>query len=114
MNFDEYQRRAIKTDLFGGKPQPVDSHAFLAQLLGLMGEAGEISEKFKKIIRDQDAKLTKENKQEIKKELGDLLWYISVVSTYLGLKLDDVATFNIDKLASRLERGKLRGKGDNR
>jgi len=114
MDFNQYQKKAIITDLFGGKPAPIDSHAFLAQLLGLMGETGEIADKFKKIYRDNNGVFTDENRQEMTKELGDVLWYISVVSTYLGISLQDVAEKNIEKLKSRMERNVLRGSGDNR
>ncbi|MDB5182656.1 MAG: hypothetical protein JWO47_440 [Candidatus Saccharibacteria bacterium] len=114
MDFNDYQAKAITTDVFGGKPQPIDSHAFLAQLLGLMGETGEIADKFKKIYRDKNGVLSKEDKTDMTKELGDVLWYISVVSTYLGISLEDVATQNIEKLFSRKERDVLRGSGDNR
>ena len=114
MDFEEYQKKAVITDVFGGKPQPIDSHAFLAQLLGLMGETGEIADKFKKIYRDKNGVFSDSDKEEMTKELGDVLWYISVVSTYLGISLQDVADKNIEKLKSRMERGALRGSGDNR
>ena len=114
MDFNAYQKQAITTDVFGGQPQPIDSHAFLAQLLGLMGETGEIAEKFKKIYRDRDGIFTPEDEKEMTKELGDVLWYVSVVCTYLGISLQDVAELNIEKLMSRQKRGKLSGSGDNR
>ena len=114
MDFKTYQSLAIKTDTYGGKPAPIDSHAFLAQLLGLVGETGEIAEKFKKIYRDKQGVFSPEDKKEMQKELGDVLWYISVVCTYLDISLEDVANANIEKLKSRLERGKLHGSGDNR
>jgi NTP pyrophosphatase (non-canonical NTP hydrolase) len=114
MDFSAYQKLAIKTDTMGGKPAAIDSHAFLAQLLGLMGEAGEISEKFKKIFRDKNGVLSTEDKQGMVKELGDVLWYVSVISTYLDISLQDVAELNIEKLKSRMQRGALQGSGDNR
>ena len=114
MDFKEYQKLAITTDVFGGKPQPIGSHAFLAQLLGLMGETGEIAEKFKKIYRDKAGVLSDEDKLEIAKELGDVLWYVSVVSTYLDISLQEVADMNIEKLKSRKKRDALAGSGDNR
>jgi len=114
MDFTEYQKLAIRTDTFGGKPQPIDSHAFLAQLLGLVGEAGEIAEKFKKIYRDQAGVMTPENEKNMVKELGDVLWYVSVVCTYLGISLQEVAELNIEKLQDRMKRDKLKGSGDNR
>jgi len=114
MDFKTYQAQAILTDLFGGKKQPIDSHAFLAQLLGLMGETGEIAEKFKKIYRDRNGVFTDDDRTEMTKELGDVLWYISVVSTYLGISLEDVANLNLEKLKSRQQRDALGGSGDNR
>jgi NTP pyrophosphatase (non-canonical NTP hydrolase) len=114
MTFAEYQKLAITTDLFGGKPQPIDSHAFLTKLLGLVGETGEVAEKFKKILRDKNGKLDEADLAMIKKELGDVLWYISVIGTYLGLKLEDVANHNLDKVLDRKSRGVTRGSGDNR
>jgi NTP pyrophosphatase (non-canonical NTP hydrolase) len=114
MDFKDYQAQAIKTDLFGGKPQPITSNAFLAQLLGLVGETGEIAEKFKKLYRDKNGEFSEDDKAAMTKELGDVLWYVSVVSTYLDISLQDVATQNIEKLKSRQQRGKLSGSGDNR
>jgi len=114
MDFNDYQKLAILTDTMGGKPQPIDSHAFLAQLLGLVGETGEIAEKFKKIYRDKDGVFSPDDKKEMTKELGDVLWYISVVCTYLDISLQELAELNIEKLQDRMKRNKLKGSGDNR
>ena len=114
MDFNAYQKIALTTDLLGGKPQPIDSLAFIAQLLGLVGETGEIAEKFKKIYRDRKGVFTAEDEKEMTKELGDVLWYMSVICTYLGISLQDVAELNIEKLQSRQKRGMLKGSGDNR
>ncbi len=114
MDFNTYQKHAISTDLMGGVPQPVDSRAFMAQLLGLLGETGEVAEKFKKILRDKNGEMSPEDEKEMSKELGDILWYVSVVCSYLGISLQDVAEANIEKLQSRQKRGMLSGSGDNR
>ena len=114
MDFEAYQKQAITTDAMGGMPQPIDSHAFLAQLLGLVGETGEIAEKFKKIYRDKAGVMSPEDEKDMAKELGDVLWYLSVICTYLGISLQDVATANIEKLLSRKNRGVIKGSGDNR
>ena len=114
MDFKDYQDKALATDLFGGKPQPVTSPAFLEKLLGLVGETGEIAEKVKKIIRDKDGQVSEEARLDFVKELGDVLWYLSAVSSYLGIELQTVADTNIKKLADRQQRGKLNGSGDNR
>ena len=114
MDFNEYQRMALATDLFGGKPQPIVSPAFLEKLLGLVGETGEVAEKIKKIIRDKKGVSTPEDHQDMVKELGDILWYLAAVSSYLGIELQDIADLNIEKLADRQRRGALGGSGDNR
>ncbi|OGY56975.1 MAG: hypothetical protein A2119_01155 [Candidatus Colwellbacteria bacterium GWA2_46_10] len=87
---------------------------FVYPVLGLAGETGEVAEKIKKILRDKDGVVSDEDREEIKKELGDVLWYLSRLSAEMGLSLEDVAQSNIEKLFSRLERGKIQGEGDNR
>ena len=114
MTFEEYQKKAVTTDVFGGRPQPITSRAFLEKLLGLVGEAGEVADKFKKVYRDQDGVLDAETLLLMEKELGDVLWYISVLSSYLGLELNNVAEKNIEKLLDRQKRNVLRGSGDSR
>ncbi len=82
--------------------------------LGLVGEAGEIAEKVKKMIRDDGGKLTAERRDLLKKELGDVLWYLAQLCTELGFDMDEVANHNLEKLFSRKDRGKLGGDGDTR
>jgi len=65
-------------------------------------------------LRDKNGIVEKEDREEIKKELGDVLWYLAQISTELKIKLDDVAKTNLEKLFSRLKRGKIKGSGDNR
>lgn len=84
-------------------------HAIVYPALGLAGESGEVAEKIKKWLRDDTFDL-----DAIKKELGDVLWYIASLSADLGLTLEDVAQTNLDKLFSRKERNVLSGSGDNR
>ena len=81
--------------------------------LGL-GEAGEVQGKIKKIIRDNGGRLTERGIEEIKAELSDVLWYIASMCDNLGIKMEDVATYNIKKLESRRDRGVIHGSGDNR
>lgn len=114
MTFDEYQKQAIVTDTFGGKPQPITSPAFFSKLLGLVGESGEVAEKFKKIYRDNQSQLDADQLKDIEKELGDVLWYIQALCNYLGLSLEQVAQKNLDKVLDRKSRGKSHGSGDNR
>lgn len=110
MDFKEYQKLAHRTAKF----PKIIGEDYIYPILGLVGEAGEISNKVKKIFRDDKGTLTDSRKEEIKNELGDILWYVAEVSTCLGLELDDVAEANIKKLASRLERGAISGDGDKR
>jgi NTP pyrophosphatase (non-canonical NTP hydrolase) len=120
--FSEYQKEAIfskiSLDMFLEKhpdtpPEVKELLALTYDGLGL-GESGEVQGKIKKIIRDSGGYISAENKIEIKKELGDCLWYIASMCDTLGLKMEDVAAENIEKLKSRKERGVLHGSGDNR
>lgn len=110
MTLNDYQKEALVTALFSGNELKDLSH----WVLGVTGEAGEIAEKVKKIIRDKDGHLDEDAKTELAKEIGDVLWYLAVLSEYLGVKFDDIATGNIAKLRSRQARGVLQGNGDNR
>ena len=109
MNFEEYQKKSRVTALY-----PNVGENFIYPTLGLSGESGEVAEKIKKVIRDKAGKLDEETREAIKKELGDVLWYVAQLASELGLSLDDVAAGNIAKLYDRMERGKLGGNGDNR
>jgi len=110
MTFDDYQKHALTTAIYNGDKMLDLCH----WALGLSGESGEIAEKLKKIIRDQNADPSKIDRDDIKKELGDILWYITALAHELEIDLDDVAQANVDKLASRLQRGVVTGSGDNR
>lgn len=115
MTFDEYMEKAIGTDVFGGrKIDTLIDPAFLEKVLGLSGEAGEVADKVKKIIRDRDGIATEENLNELMKELGDTLWYVATVAHCLGYSLDEVAKANLAKLADRHKRNLIHGAGDNR
>lgn len=113
MKINDYSRQAITTLL--GEHDITDMDAtLLSQVFGLVGESGEVAEKFKKLIRDKQGKISEEDKQEILKELGDILWYINAVSNLLGSSLEEVAQKNLDKVLSRKARGQTQGSGDNR
>jgi NTP pyrophosphatase (non-canonical NTP hydrolase) len=109
MEMDDYQRGALRT------ASPRDANNELLHLvLGLVGESGEVAEKFKKWVRDLGSDEAKIDRPGIAKELGDVLWYLAVLADYLDLSLDDIATANLTKLADRHARGVLHGNGDNR
>ena len=106
MNFKEYQTQTKETAIY--------PKGFTYPALGLSGEAGEVAEHIKKALRDDDGKMTPERKEKLKKELGDVLWYLSQLSTELGLDLAEVAQCNLDKLAGRKSKGTLQGSGSDR
>lgn len=110
MTFNEYQKQALTT-VITSKDKFKDT---LHWVLGINGEAGEVAEKVKKIIRDKDGKISKADKEELAKELGDVLWYLAVFADDLGFDFEDVAAHNLAKLKSRKSRGALGGSGDNR
>jgi len=109
MTFEEYQKKSRRTAIY-----PNLGNNFIYPTLGLAGEAGEVAEKIKKVLRDKEGKIDAATAEEIKKELGDVLWYIAQIATELGLSLEEVAQTNLKKLSDRLERGKISGNGDNR
>lgn len=82
--------------------------------LGLCGEAGEVADKVKKVIRDRDGAFTPEVIAALQLELGDVLWYVAQLATELGLDLEQVARANLEKLASRAARNVISGDGDQR
>lgn len=110
MTLNEYQQKALTTALCSGD----DFKDLVHWVLGMTGEAGEVAEKLKKIIRDKNAILNEQDKQELIKEMGDVMWYLAVLSDHLGYEFEAVAKANSDKLQSRQSRNKLRGDGDNR
>ena len=109
MDFNDYQTKSRLTAQF-----PSIGHPVIYPVLGLVNEAGEVAGKIKKVFRDKDGQISEEIRDALKAELGDVLWYLAQVATELDLSLDEIAEYNIDKLMDRLERGKIKGNGDNR
>ena len=109
MTPNEYQTAALQTAIY-----PNQGQNYIYPTLGLVGEAGEVAEKVKKLIRDGDGVLTDYDRSAIAKELGDICWYLAVLSYELDYTLEEVMQLNLDKLRSRLERGTLTGSGDDR
>ena len=109
MTLTEYQRKAAKTAIYK------EEHRMVYPALGLTGEAGEIANKVKKILRDDyDSVELMAKKLELSKEIGDVLWYCAALADDLGFDLCEIAQKNLDKLQSRAERGTIQGSGDNR
>lgn len=110
LDFDEYQKRALTT----ASTTDDEFKDIMHWILGVTGESGEIAEKAKKIIRDKKGVISAEDKAELGKEIGDVLWYLAVLAQHLGLSFDEIAQSNLDKLKSRKSRGVIGGSGDNR
>ncbi len=109
MNLSEFQIKARETAFYPNVGQNP-----IYPTLGLCGEAGEVADKVKKVLRDRNGEFDCDAKEEIKLELGDVLWYVAQLSSELGFDLDDVANKNLEKLCSRAKRGKISGSGDKR
>jgi NTP pyrophosphatase (non-canonical NTP hydrolase) len=110
MQFNEYQNNAIKTAKYPKE------YKIVYPALGLADETGETIGKIKKWLRGDDGvgKMTKERREALKFELGDVLWYLSILARDLGYDFDEIAKANIEKLSSRNKRGVIKGSGDYR
>ena len=106
MNFNEYQKHARSTAIY-----PKESKV-IYPALGLCGEAGEVAEKIKKTLRGDTH--SSDQLHNLAMELGDVLWYVAVLADDLGITLDQIANWNVDKLQRRMKSNKIKGDGDNR
>ena len=107
-DLDLYQKVALTTAIYPRE------QAIIYPTLGLTGEAGEVANKVKKIIRDGSDKNDDSLVSEIKSEIGDCLWYIAVLANDFNIKLSDIASANLEKLEKRKQKGTIHGSGDNR
>lgn len=108
-SFNEYQRQSRTTARY-----PDIGSNYVYPVLGLCGEAGEVSEKIKKLLRDKGGVVDDAFREAAKKELGDVLWYHAQLCSEFGFTMEEVAKGNLDKLFGRVERGTIHGSGDNR
>lgn len=109
MLLSDYQARSRATAVYPGAGENL-----LYPTLGLCGEAGEVAEKIKKMVRDDGGELSAERRDALAKELGDVLWYLAQIATEADLDLGDIAGANLEKLLSRQRRSVLTGSGDDR
>jgi len=117
MDFNTYQEQAKSTAIYHkGIPFQKSDMGLIYTALGLAGEAGEVAEHSKKFIRDGIGTLEDfaVRREAVKKELGDVLWYLAMHAHEWRLSLDEIAQANIEKLQSRKERGVLHGSGSDR
>lgn len=108
--FNEYEEEAMNTAVYDGE--------VIYPTLGLVSEAGEVADKIKKMLRDEDVDLGFEMSEEQRKavalEVSDCLWYITALASDLGYSLEDIANMNIEKLRDRMDRNAIHGSGDER
>lgn len=109
--FSQYQELARVTAIY---PDQGELLGLLYVALGLAGEAGEIANKTKKIIRDTNREITPEYLEMVKKEMGDVLWYLSNMCSELNIDFKAIAQENLIKLYGRKMKDTLHGAGDNR
>lgn len=103
MNLNEYQNMAMSFRLPSATPEYA--------LFNLGAEAGEVFSLVAKGIRD-GRKFDYD--QNIKKELGDVLWHVAAIAIDNGFSLEDIAMSNIAKLSQRKATGTIQGSGDER
>lgn len=109
MDLRTYQQRSRETARYpqvGANP--------IYPTLGLCGEAGEVADKVKKVLRDRQGSFDAAVIDDLRLELGDVLWYVAQLATELDLDLAEIAEANLDKLASRAARNVIAGSGDRR
>lgn len=109
ITLNAYQTAALQTAVY-----PNQGANFAYPALGLVGEAGECADKLKKVIRDNNNVLTDTVRDAVAKEIGDVLWYVSVLAYEMNYDLNTIAQMNLEKLQSRQQRGVIAGSGDNR
>jgi len=108
MDFNKYQETAVETAIYP------DTHRILYPALGMAGEAGEVANKVKKIIRDGPENMPDDWKDQLASEIGDVLWYCAALANDLGMPLALIAAQNRDKLLERKQKGTISGSGDKR
>jgi len=108
MNVNEYQEKAVATAIYP------ETHKITYPALGMAGEAGEVANKVKKIIRDGKKSLPDDWQQQLASEIGDVLWYCAALARDLDMSLATIMAANLDKLKTRQEQGTLGGSGDKR
>jgi NTP pyrophosphatase (non-canonical NTP hydrolase) len=108
MTLNDYQKEALSTSVYGSGSK------IIYPTLGLAGEAGEVADKVKKVLRDNEGNFDEWRKLQIAAEIGDVLWYIAALADDLGFTMEDIANLNIGKLKQRRQNNTIHGEGDNR
>ncbi len=111
MEFNDYQKKSRKHVFY---PNQNTYDAFRYLVYGITGEAGELAEHFKHVLRDEYDEISPERKARIMKELSDILWYLANICTELKVDFDEIPKIGLKKIEDRVKRGTLPGEGDNR
>ena len=106
LTFNDYQKTTRETAIY--------KDGIFYPALGLCGESGEVTDKIKKIYRDNNGIISEDNKEQLVKEMGDVLWYLANMATDLNVTLEDVARKNLEKIQIRQQKNLIHGEGDNR
>lgn len=106
VDFNKYQQKARETAIYK------DSITYPA--LGLASECGEVLDIIKKVMRDKDGEFTRDDRLDIRLELGDVLWYVAQLASDLDLDMESIAIRNLEKLRVRKENDTIKGSGDHR
>ena len=112
MTLNQYQTEAMRTA--SGVTNASNENLILNGAMGLCGESGEVADKIKKIYRDNNGIISEDNKEQLVKEMGDVLWYLANMATDLNVTLEDVARKNLEKIQIRQQKNLIHGEGDNR
>lgn len=90
---NDYQKQALDSVAITERSIAALAH----RALGLSGEAGEVANCVKKIVRDRSGQPTADDIKFLKEKLGDTMYYLAVLSDYLGLSMSEVANANLGK-----------------
>lgn len=98
MKINDYQKLASRTINMNLRDTAVKQHA----LHGMVGEIGEIHSIYQKQYQGHMLELEQEH---LKKELGDLMWFVAEYATAQGWTLEEICKMNIEKLIARFPDG---------
>ena len=106
VDFNKYQQKARETAIY--------KDSIIYPALGLASEVGEVVDLIKKVLRDKDGEFTRDDRLDIRLELGDVLWYVAQLASDLDLDMESIAIRNLEKLRVRKENDTIKGSGDHR
>lgn len=106
MNLNDYLKFALKTAVF---PNVTDNWQYT--VIGLGGEMGEVMNILKKVMRDDNYKITEDKQLKLIEELGDVFWYLIILCYQLKIDPDLILEMNIVKLTERMKNNTIHDQG---